>query len=157
MVLEIVVASLLALCVLMSCIPTMPGLPLMFLITIVYGFVDGFAHLSLWHFVVFGGIVALSMVIDTFSGVLGAKLGGASRKALLAGVVGVFVGLLLFPPLGAFLGLFAGVFVAEVAQFKNFLQAFKKASVSLAAAVAGTVANVMLAIGYVVLYVVFVW
>lgn len=152
MVLEIIVTTLLILCVIMTCIPTLPGLPLMFFITLVYGIVDKFETMQPWHLAVFGGITLLSIAIDALSGVLGAKLGGASRKALLAGIGGLVVGLLLFPPFGAFIGLFLGVFIAEAAQFKDFMQAFKKASVSLAAAAAGTIMNVFLATAFLVTY-----
>lgn len=157
MALEIIVTILLILCVVMTCIPTLPGLPLMFLITLVYGVIDGFEKLQPWQLAVFGGITLLSLAIDAFSGVLGAKLGGASRRAFLAGIVGLFVGFLLFPPWGAFIGLFLGVFIAEVVQFKDFMQAFKKASISLAAAAAGTIANVFLATAYLVIYLIIVF
>lgn len=157
MTLEIIVSIVLALGVLLTCIPTFSGVTLMFVVTVIYGFLDGFTHLAPWHLAIFGGIAALAMVIDTFSGLLGAKLGGASAKSLFWGFIGLFVGLIIFPPLGAFIGMFLGIFAYEVFRIRNHAQAFKSAASSVVAAMIGVVANVVLAITYFVLFLVIVY
>ncbi len=157
MALEIIVAILLVLCLVMACIPTLPGIPLMFVTTLVYGLVDGFQTMPAWWLAVFGGITVLSMLVDTFSGMLGAKLGGASRRSLLAGMAGLFIGLLFFPPLGPFIGLFLGVLIAEIVQAKDHAKAIKAAASSLAAAIVGTLTNITLALAYVVTFLIVVF
>lgn len=155
--LQVPVSLILLFCLLIAWVPTLPGIPLMFLVTLVYGFVDNFQHLHPIHLAVFAGIMVLSVLIDSFSGVLGAKIGGASRKSLLAGMIGLFVGLLLFPPFGAFAGLFVGVFGMELIQFGDHAKAFKAATSSVTAAVVGTLLNIALAIAYFIAFLIIVF
>lgn len=157
MTLEIIVSVLLFLCVIMTCIPTMPGIPLMFVFTLVYGTIDGFATMQPWFLVVFGAITLVSMAVDFFSGAIGAKFGGATRKSLLAGMICLFIGLILFPPFGAFIGLFLGIFVAEIVQLRHHIKALKAAAYSLVAAVVGLLVNVVLAVAYFVTFLIVVF
>jgi hypothetical protein len=147
MTIDILFTVLLFLGVMLTCIPTLPGIPVMFGTIFVYALVDGFETLQPWHLAVFGALALLSIAIDYSSGLIGAKLGGASKKALLFGILGLFIGLIAFPPLGAFIGLFLGVFVAELVQFKDHHRALKAASYSLVTTVIGALANVAIAIG----------
>ncbi len=157
MVIEIIVAIFLFTFLLMTFIPTLPGLPLMFLLTVVYAFIDRFETLEPWHLILFGAIMVTSMLVDFFSGLIGTKLGGGTRKTVMAGLLGLVVGLIFFPPFGAFVGLFSGVFIAEIVQFRDSMKALKTASYSLATAVLGTVANIMLASVYFILFLVFIF
>lgn len=147
MTIDILFTVLVFLCVMLTCIPTLPGIPLMFATIFIYGLIDGFETLQPWHLAIFGALALLSIFIDYSSGLIGAKLGGASKKALMFGVVGLFIGLIAFPPLGAFAGLFLGVFIAELLQFRDHQRALKAASYSLAATVAGAIANIVIALG----------
>lgn len=147
MTIDILFTVLVFLGVMLTCIPTLPGVPIMFGTILIYGIVDKFETLQPWHLAIFGALALLSIFIDYTSGLIGAKLGGASKKALFFGIIGLFIGLIAFPPLGAFAGLFLGVFLAELLQFRNHQKALKAASYSLAATVAGALANVVIAIG----------
>lgn len=146
MTLDIVFTILLFLCILLTCIPTLPGVPILFGTIFIYALIDNFEHLQAWHLAVFGALALLSIAIDYASGLIGAKLGGASKQALFFGIIGLFIGLFVFPPLGAFIGLFLGVFLAEIMQLKNHRQALKAASYSLVATVVGAMTNVLIAI-----------
>lgn len=156
MLLEVLTAILLFVCVFLTCIPTVPGIPLMFIFTVVYGLLDGFAHLQPTQLIIFGAITVASIIIDWSSGLIGAKLGGATRRSLFVGIIGMVIGLLLFPPLGAFIGLFLGVFVAQLLQFNDHALALKSAASSVAAAIVGVMANVVLAVGYFVTFLIIV-
>ena len=112
-----------------------------------YALIDGFETLQPWHLGVFGALAILSIAIDYSSGLIGAKLGGASKKALIFGIMGLFIGLIAFPPLGAFIGLFLGVFIAELVQFKDHHRALKAASYSMVTTIIGALANIAIAIG----------
>ncbi len=129
----------------------------MFLMTLIYGFVEHFQLLQPWHIVAFAAVTVLSIAIDTFSGILGAKFGGASRRSLLAGMIGLFIGLVVFPPFGAFMGLFLGVLVAEVIQFGDHAKAMKAATSSMLSALAGTAINIVLAIAYFIAFLIIVF
>ncbi len=146
MTFAIIIAVLLFFLMLLTLLPSVPGILFMFIAVVVYGLVDGFSTLDPWHLAIFGGITALSMAVDYFSGIIGAKLGGASKKAVLFGLIGLVIGLISFPPLGAFAGLFAGVFIAELVQFRDHMRALKAASFSLAGAAAGMIINICLAV-----------
>lgn len=136
-------------------VPLLPGIPFMFLAALVFGFVDRFAHMLWWELVLLLVIVLLSLVVDYSSGMIGARYGGASRRAALAGLVGFIVGLLSFPPFGGFIGLFAGVLAYELITHGEGLRALKAASGSLLGSISGIIANLFLAILFLVLFVVF--
>ena len=147
MTIDILFTVLLFMGVMLTCIPTLPGVPVMFGTIFVYAILDGFETLQPWHLAIFGALALLSIAIDYSSGLIGAKLGGASKKALLFGILGLFIGLIAFPPLGAFIGLFMGVFIAEIVQFQDHHRALKAASYSLVTTVIGALANIAVAIG----------
>ncbi len=152
MVIEVLFAILVFLCLLMTCIPTLPGLPLMFIATLVFGLADRFTAFPPEYLLIFGAITLLSIAVDYSSGIIGAKLGGANKISLALGIVGLFVGLVMMPPFGAFLGLFSGVFLGELIQFQDHLKALKAAASSLAAVVAGTLFNICLAVLFFVIF-----
>ncbi len=145
MFLDITFIVLLFLGIFGTAIPTLPGTAYMFLVVLIYGFVDQFEHIEPWHLAIFGAMVILSTVIDYSSGLIGAKFGGASKSSLVFGLCGLVIGLIALPPFGLFLGLFLGVFIGELTQMKHHTQAFKAASYSFLGVVGGTILNVILA------------
>ena len=148
MALEIVIAILLAFGILMTAIPTVPGVGYMFVVTLIYGFIDRFETMDPRWLLLFGGLVVLGIVTDYLSGLLGAKFGGANKKVMLIGLIGMLLGLILFPPFGLFIGLFLGVLIGALVQFQDHRKAFKAASYSFAGIVAGIIFNVLIAIGF---------
>lgn len=148
MAVDIIFSIILLFCLLMTFVPTLPGLPLMFIVTLIFGFVDSFTAFPPEYLIIFGAITLLSIAVDYSSGLIGAKLGGANKTSLTLGLIGLIVGLISFPPFGAFLGLFAGIFMAELIQFHDHFKALKAASYSLAAVIGGTLFNIGLAISF---------
>ena len=120
----------------------------MFLVVLIYGIIDKFQTLEPWHLLIFGGMVLLGVFIDYASGLIGAKFGGANKQSILFGIVGLVIGLVIFPPFGLFLGLFLGVLVGELVQLKDHAQAFKAASYSFLGVVSGMVLSTLLAIAF---------
>lgn len=137
-------------------LPIVPGIPYIFLVALIYGVVDKFRHLSAYEIVVLAAIAILSVVVDYLSGVLGAKWGGAARKSLSFGLLGMIIGLVAFPPFGSIIGLFLGVLIAEISSHQNGRRAVKAATGSLIGTVAGMGINFLLAILLIVLFVIFV-
>lgn len=144
-------------CVLLTCIPTLPGVPVLFGTIFVYALLTDFSTLGLMPLIIFGVLALLSLFIDYSSGLIGAKLGGANKKSLLFGIIGLFVGMLAFPPFGAFLGMFVGVFIAELLQFHDHVKALRAASFSLITTVLGAIANIMIAIGMYVAFLILIF
>ncbi len=157
MIFEICVLIFLCLCIFGTFLPMLPGIPLMFIATLVYAFVDDFTNMDPWHLWIFGGMTVAALIVDWTAGLLGAKFGGAARKSLLAGLLGMIIGFFAFPPLGIIVGLFLGIFIAEVARHRTGEQALKSATSSLIATVGGVAVNVVLAFAYVITFAVIVF
>lgn len=157
MTLEITFAILLFLAMLLACLPGIPSVPLMFVVTLGYAAVDRFATLHPKHLVIFGVLAVLSVGVDALSGLIGVKFGKASRQALLYGAIGLVIGLIAFPPLGGIIGLFLGVFIAELMRFNDTARALKTASFSLIGILIGAAVNFVLAITFFITFLVIVF
>ncbi|KKU70749.1 MAG: hypothetical protein UX94_C0001G0038 [Parcubacteria group bacterium GW2011_GWA2_47_21] len=135
--------------------PLMPAIPYMFVVAIVFGFIDGWQHVTLANFGILGLIVAFAVLIDHLAGLLGAKYGGASKKALAGGLAGLLTGTALLPPFGGFLGLFLAVFFIELINHRREKSAFRAALGALIGSATGVAANVFLAFLFIVLFLLF--
>ncbi len=142
--------------VFMALVPMLPALSYMFVIALVFALYDGFTTLSINELLILLGITLLSIIIDHTSGLLGAKYGGAHTKSLLWGILGSVVGTFLAPALGTFIGLFAGVLVAELYYKKSSDKAVKAAGSALIGSIVGVICNVVLAIGFIAMFLVFI-
>ncbi len=134
-------------------VPMFPTLAYMLVVAILFGFYDGFTTLTLGNVLALGGFVVVSFVVDNLAGLVGAKYGGAHAKSLLWGVVGAFLGTLLFPPLGSLGGLFVAVLVAEMRYRRDGGRAVRAASGALVGAVAGIAINVLLGVAFLVTFI----
>ena len=126
-------------------LPVIPGLLYMLFVAIMYAAISSFKILTLGKLGILGGLAVLSVLVDFFSGAIGARFGGASAKALLWGMFGFLIGLFLFPPFGPFIGLFAGVFLSEYNSHKNGQLAIRSATFSLVGKTVGIAFNLVLA------------
>lgn len=141
--------------ILFAFIPVIPALPYMFLVVLGYGLFDKFEHLTPTNLLILGGLALFSLLVGYLAGLLGARAGGASKKSLLYGLVGAVIGTFWFPPLGTIIGLFVGVLIGELTQLKGHLQAFRAATFSLAGTLIGIAINLLLALSFIVLFVIF--
>lgn len=132
---------------------TLPGVPYMFVVALIFGLVDKFTHLTGTDLFFLGLVALISLIIDYASGILGAKFSGASKTGLIGGVIGFLLGLILLPPLGGFAGLFLGIMIAEFINFHHWKKALKAASGLLIGVLAGMVINTTLAIILMILFV----
>jgi len=95
-------------------LPALPGLPLVFTGMLLAAWAGDFQKISWVALVVLGLLTVLSLAVDFFATMMGAKRVGASRKALLGAVVGTFAGLFLGGPIGLFAGPFIGALLGEL-------------------------------------------
>ncbi|MCK6462241.1 MAG: DUF456 domain-containing protein [Candidatus Pacebacteria bacterium] len=142
---------------LFSLVPMMPAFPYMFLLAAIFGFVDKFIRITGTELAILGGIFGASLIVDYTAGIIGAKYGGASRKGIFWGFVGLILGILIMPPFGGFLGLFLGVFIAEWLRKHDKNKALKAATGSVVGAFSGVVVNIFLAIAFVALFAIFIY
>ena len=135
-------------------IPVLPGLPYMFVVAVIYGFVNHFQALTGMELLWLAGLTVLSIIVDYLAGILGASFGGATGWSVGIGMIGFIIGMLLLPPFGGPIGLFLAVLLAELYQFRK-AQAFKAATGALIGSAVGMLINLLLAFGFVTLFVVF--
>ncbi len=122
----------------------LPGLPYMFVIALIFGFIDKFQHLTTLEIIILTFIAVVSLVIDHLAGLFGARWGGATKTALILGIFGFIIGIIVFPPFGGMIGLFVGVLVGDILKLKEIKHALKSASGSLLGALAGIIINLIL-------------
>ncbi|OHA15533.1 MAG: hypothetical protein A3H57_00235 [Candidatus Taylorbacteria bacterium RIFCSPLOWO2_02_FULL_43_11] len=150
-----VVFSFLVACgLVMVFVPFVPALLYMLIVTTIFAAVGGFGVITVNNLIVLSAIVLISFLVDTLAGVIGARWGGASKKSIGFGILGLVTGLILLPPIGAIIGLFVGVFLSEI-RSKNGEGALKAASGSLIGALAGMIINFFLALTFFILFIVF--
>lgn len=127
-------------------VPFLPGISYMFLIALLYAMYDHFTNITWENLAVLGGILIVSFFVDYFSGILGARYGGADRRSILFGFLGLIIGIIVVPPFGGIVGLFLGIFVGELVARKSNQAALKAATAGLIGSVTGVVINCALAI-----------
>ena len=105
-------------------LPALPGLPLVFLGMLLAAWAGDFQQIGWVTLVVLGLLTLLSVAVDFFATLVGAKREGASKKALWGAVLGTFVGI-FFGPIGLFAGPFVGALLGELWHGKEIGQATK--------------------------------
>ncbi|MHC4971849.1 MAG: DUF456 domain-containing protein [Planctomycetota bacterium] len=119
-------------------LPIVPGPPIAFLALICTSIDQGWAAYSPLEWAVLGALVAAVTVLDFLVPMMGAKRYGASRTAIWVSVVGMVVGLFLFPPFGMLVGAFVGAFLGELMAGKGSAEALQPAWGVFVGTVVGT-------------------
>ncbi|MES2314845.1 MAG: DUF456 domain-containing protein [Patescibacteria group bacterium] len=151
----ILIATLLMLPGIISIAFMLPGIPYLFIVALIYGFIDHFTRLSLNELLILGIIAICSVIIDQLAGILGAHYGGARGKTFLYGIAGAIIGTIIFPLFGGFLGLFIGIIIGELRRKQSSTHALKAATVGVIGTLTGVVINIILAITFLILFLVF--
>jgi len=105
-------------------LPALPGLPLVFAGMLLAAWAGDFQQIGWIPLVLLGLLTVLSVAVDFFATLVGAKRVGASGKALLGAAAGTFVGL-FFGFIGLFAGPFAGALLGELWHSREIGQATK--------------------------------
>ncbi|MDA8097435.1 MAG: DUF456 domain-containing protein [Clostridia bacterium] len=94
--------------------PIIPGIGLIWLGMLVYGFLTGFENLTLAFYLGQAVGVGLAFAVDYAANVWGVKRFGGSKAALWGSAVGILFGVLLFGPFGVIIGPFVGALAGEL-------------------------------------------
>ena len=95
-------------------IPILPGLALIWLTALIYGFIVGYDALGIAVMVILTVILLASIVKGIVVPRKTASESGASGWAQLGGVVGAIIGFFLIPIIGVIVGALVGVLLVEV-------------------------------------------
>ncbi|MDD4802821.1 MAG: DUF456 domain-containing protein [Syntrophomonas sp.] len=106
-------------------VPMLPGIPLIFIAIAAYGWHEGFQNVTARYLVIIAAITVLSLFVDYLSTYLGAKYFGSSKKGLIGAVLGSFIGLFLFPPLGLLIGPWVGAILGEFLEGNDWNKALR--------------------------------
>lgn len=120
-----------------SFVPVIPGVPLSYLGIILLHITEKF-QFSWTFLIVWGAIVLVVQLLDSFLPPYLTKLTGGSKKAVWGSMIGCLVGF-FFTPVGMILGTFLGAVVGEYIEKRDFVKSLK--------AGIGTFVGFMLTIG----------
>jgi uncharacterized protein YqgC (DUF456 family) len=107
-------------------LPILPGILLSWLGLFIYAIGTGFERISLTTIIVFGVLMLVSLAIDFFAPMLGAKKYKASKLGMFGAFMGITVGI-FFGLWGIILGPFVGALAGEFLAGKATKQAFGSA------------------------------
>lgn len=107
-------------------LPILPGIPLSWLGLFIYAAGTGFERLSVTTIAVFFVLMLVSLAIDFFAPMLGAKKYKSSKLGIFGAFTGITVGI-FFGIWGIILGPFVGALLGEFISGKGTKQAFNSA------------------------------
>jgi uncharacterized protein YqgC (DUF456 family) len=102
--------------------PSIPGAPLVFAGLVFAAWAEGFEYIGLWTIVALAAITLLTLGVDLWATMFGAKRFGASKRAVVGALIGSVAGLFLGFP-GVLFGPFIGAVIGELLAQKNLQQA----------------------------------
>lgn len=105
-------------------IPILPGLALIWVTALVYGFIVGFGAGGIAVMVVLTALLLVSIVKSVLVPRRTAQEAGASGWSQFGGLVGAIIGFFVIPVVGVIVGALAGVLVVEVALKGNWAEAW---------------------------------
>ncbi|MBS3982988.1 MAG: DUF456 family protein [Dethiobacter sp.] len=127
-------------------LPVLPGIILIYVGMLIYGFMTQFATLDANFFLLQGLVVLLASGLDFVATAVGTKRFGGSKNAVWGAVIGILIGLLLFGPFGIILGSFLGAVIAEILQGKNMNIAIRSGFGTLIGIVGATALKIIIGV-----------
>lgn len=106
-------------------LPALPGTPLIFLAALGYGIYEGFSQVTPAALSILFVLMVISLAVDYFAGVLGAKKYGASRYGTWGSFIGGVAGVIMFSLPGLLIGPFLGAVTGEFISGRKPDEAFK--------------------------------
>jgi uncharacterized protein YqgC (DUF456 family) len=141
----IIISSILMLAGLIGVVvPVLPGIQLAWLGLLIYAWGTGFEEISLAITIVFTVLTLLSLLLDYFIQVIGAKKFNASKYGLIGVFIGSTLGIFIFGFWGIILGPVIGAIAGELIAAGNIKQALKSAAGTMVGCIAGNLFKVVL-------------
>jgi len=147
MILIYILASIIVFCGLVGIIlPLIPGVPVIFLGLFLAAAASKFSFISTYTLIILFVLALLSVLVDYFSGFLGAKYAGSSLFGLLGAIVGVIFGVSVFGLVGVLVGPALGVFIFDLLSRREIKKSSKVATYTFFSTIAGIITNLVLAV-----------
>lgn len=127
-------------------IPLLPGIPLIFISIAAYGWYEGFHVINTHFLVIMAALTILSLLVNYLSTAFGASYFGSSKNGVWGAIIGTFLGLIIFPPVGIFLGPWLGAAIGEFTVCKDINRAMKSGIGSVIGLFSGIIFNMLLAL-----------
>lgn len=119
-------------------LPSLPGLIIIWLTALVYGYLTNFMLITPRFMIYLTAIALIGQGLGYLFSLIGAKVGGASKRGIFGALAGAVGGLLLLGPIGLLVGPFVGAVLLELGE-KEFSQAFRAGLGALFGAMGGMV------------------
>jgi uncharacterized protein YqgC (DUF456 family) len=103
-------------------LPVLPGAPLIFAGLVIAAWAEDFHYAGLWTVVLLAILTLLTLAVDFWATIFGAKKFGASKRAVIGALIGLVIGIFLGFP-GIIFGPFIGAVVGELSAQKDLKQA----------------------------------
>lgn len=123
-ILWIVSLALVALGLVGTVVPALPGAPLVFIGLLLAAMIDGFQRVGGSSVAILAGLMLLTLAVDVLATVLGAKRVRASALAVIGAGVGTIVGL-FFGLIGILFAPFVGAVLGQFLSERDLLRAGK--------------------------------
>ena len=105
----ILISLLLLLGIIGSIVPGLPGPPLSFTGLLLYHFLIN--PISIECIIWIGILVTIVTFLDYWLQIYGVKKAGGDKYAIRGSIIGILLGIFLFPPFGILVGAFIGAFI----------------------------------------------
>lgn len=143
-------------------IPILPGILLIWLTVLAYAVVDGFQAVDWISFTFITIIALITGTADIWLALLGAKTGGAAKRAMFFGFIGGVLGFFLLGAVlpvvgnlfGGIIGYAVGVLLGQYQKYQDWNVAFKA---SVGGVVGWGVAAVVQIAGGLLMILIFIW
>ena len=114
------VATVMAVGLVGTVVPVMPGLVLIWAAGLVYGLVSGFGTAGIVAFAVMTLLLVAGTVLSYTLPHRAGIQGGAARSSMMLGIVGAVIGMVVIPVLGLPIGAVLGVLLGEFRRLRQW-------------------------------------
>ena len=127
-------------------IPLLPGEPLIFLGSIIYGVGFGFDKIGSGIYITLALLTIFSLAVTYIATSIGAKKFGASRWGCIGAIIGAFVGFLAGNIPGLLIGPFLGAFIVELLRATRIEKSAKAGFGAVVGFFAGSLARILISL-----------
>ena len=128
--------------------PIIPGPPISYAALLVFHFFSSYNidEITLW---IWALIVIAVTVFDLWIQIYGVKKFGGTKKAVNGSIIGLIIGIFLFPPFGIIIGPFLGAFIGAKMDNKDVNKALKIALGAFAGFILGTLVKLSVSLYFI--------